>query len=212
MTFKPGNIPHNRKDYTGQRFGRLVATRALGSRKLGKTAPKTVTFWEFQCDCGAVVERRMTNILGGSSQSCGCLRKEQISALGKSQAGTKKAGPGGANRTAILRNYKNNAKLKNRCMDLTDEQIISLCSQNCAYCNRPINEIYQDDVLWDIKYNGIDRINSKIGYTMSNCVPCCSVCNTMKMDMTVEQFKTHIVSIYAFLELGSLNTYPGIDT
>lgn len=97
-------------------------------------------------------------------------------------------------------------------MDLTDEQIISLCSQNCAYCNRPINEIYQDDVLWDIKYNGIDRINSKIGYTMSNCVPCCSVCNTMKMDMTVEQFKTHIVSIYAFLELGSLNTYPGIDT
>lgn len=32
-------------------------------------------------------------------------------------------------------------------------------------------------------YQGIDRVNSKIGYTLGNVVPCCKKCNTVKSDI-----------------------------
>lgn len=29
-------------------------------------------------------------------------------------------------------------------------------------------------------YNGVDRLDSSMGYTPDNCVPCCWECNNMK--------------------------------
>lgn len=49
---------------------------------------------------------------------------------------------------------------------------------------------------YDILYNGIDRINSKKGYTLDNTVSCCSTCNTAKLNMSLEDFKTWIIKIY----------------
>jgi hypothetical protein len=37
-------------------------------------------------------------------------------------------------------------------------------------------------------YNGIDRVDSNIGYTLENCVPCCEAVNRMKMDLSKEEF------------------------
>jgi hypothetical protein len=45
-------------------------------------------------------------------------------------------------------------------------------------------------------YSGIDRLDNNIGYVSGNCVPCCSVCNYAKRDMTVDQFKNWIKRIY----------------
>lgn len=39
---------------------------------------------------------------------------------------------------------------------------------------------------------GIDRIDSKKGYVMSNCVSCCTTCNSMKLDLTFKDFFEHI--------------------
>lgn len=59
-----------RKDITGQRFGKLVAIRPTGIM-----APGRSQVWVFQCDCGNVVERphvEITNKGKNPTRSCGC--------------------------------------------------------------------------------------------------------------------------------------------
>lgn len=82
--------------------------------------------------------------------------------------------------------YKSNAKVRNISWDLTDSEFLELVTKSCAYCGHTQ------------EYNGIDRIDSNKGYTINNCVPCCSWCNTMKLDHSLEEFLQHITNIYNF--------------
>jgi len=61
---------------------------------------------------------------------------------------------------------------------LTFDEYIELASDKCYYCNHK-----------NPKYlNGIDRINSDVGYEYDNCVPCCKMCNYMKNTLNEETF------------------------
>lgn len=82
--------------------------------------------------------------------------------------------------------YKSNAKVRNISWNLTDSEFLELVNKSCAYCGHTQ------------EYNGIDRIDSNKGYTINNCVPCCSWCNTMKLDHSLEEFLQHITNIYNF--------------
>lgn len=42
--------------------------------------------------------------------------------------------------------------------------------------------------LYEVDCNGIDRIDSSKGYTEDNCRPCCTQCNTLKLDYTEQEF------------------------
>lgn len=48
---------------------------------------------------------------------------------------------------------------------------------------------------WKSAYNGVDRINSTDGYSISNCVPCCETCNKMKLDYDQHDFLEHVKKI-----------------
>ena len=56
------------KDYTGRRFGMLIAIRPLHTEK-GKCSR-----WECLCDCGVYKTAHTSNLLGGRTLSCGCLK------------------------------------------------------------------------------------------------------------------------------------------
>lgn len=58
---------NNRIDVQGQRFGKLVAIRALDERKNGQTV------WECKCDCGKLTLVLGNNLRDGKTRSCGCL-------------------------------------------------------------------------------------------------------------------------------------------
>ena len=45
------------------------------------------------------------------------------------------------------------------------------------------------------RYNGIDRVDSKIGYVEGNIVPCCEKCNFMKSNLEVDVFLEHVHKI-----------------
>ena len=47
----------------------------------------------------------------------------------------------------------------------------------------------------DYIYNGIDRVDSNIGYIFENCVPCCKLCNMAKKEYPVEEFKEWIAKL-----------------
>ena len=89
---------------------------------------------------------------------------------------------------------------------LSIEEFEILINKNCFYCgikpqltskfkrNKYIN-------TEDFKMNGIDRIDSNLGYSKENCVTCCLPCNIMKMDMSLINFKKRIMKIYKNLKM-----------
>ena len=44
--------------------------------------------------------------------------------------------------------------------------------------------------------SGIDRFDNDNGYIISNCVPCCWMCNNMKSSYTDKEFMNQINKIY----------------
>lgn len=61
----------NFKDITGQRFGRLIATKML------EYSDKCHSYyWECKCDCGNTIKVLKTHLTYGNTKSCGCLANE----------------------------------------------------------------------------------------------------------------------------------------
>ena len=56
-------------DMVGRRFGRLTVIEEAGRKR------KEVT-WKCKCDCGNETLVRSSNLLNGTTTSCGCVRKE----------------------------------------------------------------------------------------------------------------------------------------
>lgn len=97
--------------------------------------------------------------------------------------------------TALDRNIPFNLDLNN--------DFIPTVTQNCFYCNQEPELRHSNYGVKGSKYyytysakvNGIDRIDSTLGYTYNNIVPCCKRCNQMKTDMSFESFKNHVLKL-----------------
>lgn len=66
--------------YMGQLFGRLTVLREAGRSKISGNI-----LWECQCSCGNVHVCSKSSVTNGSTKSCGCFMKEQISTHGLSK-------------------------------------------------------------------------------------------------------------------------------
>lgn len=73
-----------------------------------------------------------------------------------------------------FRAYQYDAWKRNYAWELTLEDFTTLIKDSCHYCHG--------------EGGGIDRVANTIGYTVENCVSCCSVCNRMKSDMNYTDF------------------------
>ena len=103
--------------------------------------------------------------------------------------------------TTLLHDYRYSAKERNLEWKLTTSEFVSLVTSSCHYCgSEPSNRKLGNYV---IEVNGIDRVDSSKGYVLNNCVPCCSKCNYMKLDLTREDFLEHISKIYNHNREGS---------
>lgn len=69
------------------------------------------------------------------------------------------------------------------------KEFSNIVTQICDYCGKCGTTFYN-------KYCGIDRVDNNIGYILTNCVPCCNICNLMKNNLTKKEFLSHIESIY----------------
>ena len=106
---------------------------------------------------------------------------------------------------ALYRRYKAKSKIRGYKFTLTKLQFKELTSSNCFYCNRLPSMISYDSSVKNTKetsytYNGIDRVNNKIGYTNGNVVACCKKCNEWKRAMPVKEFVQTIHKVSNFLK------------
>ena len=64
----------------GQKFGRLTVIERTGVLKNGSV------LWRCQCDCGQMATATTAHLKGGFVKSCGCLKREMASEVGKRSA------------------------------------------------------------------------------------------------------------------------------
>lgn len=80
-------------------------------------------------------------------------------------------------------NYKVTAKGRGIVFDLTKEEFLSFWQKPCTYCGGEILTI------------GLDRVNNNKGYSLDNVVPCCIICNVMKLNFSRDIFIEHCEKI-----------------
>lgn len=167
-----------KKSLIGQRFGKLITIKDIGSKQEGK---RKFRWWLCKCDCGKFTKIRAGHLIAGQI-SCGCQRK-----LPKGESAF----------NSLHSGYQRNAKIRNLSFELNKKQFRRLTQEPCFYCNNEpfgIIEIKKQNGIF--VYNGVDRINNSIGYIKKNCVACCKTCNWMKNTMSYEEFIIHIKKIY----------------
>jgi len=177
-----------RVDIAGQRFGRLVAIRDIGTKYRRR-------LWLCQCDCGKTTEVIAGVLRIGKTKSCGCLNLEPTRILP----------PGIAAFNELFTGYKRNASKGGREFDLTREVFKRLTSSNCYYCGAtPEQKIQRENTNGAYIYNGVDRVDSKKGYSIFNCVPCCKQCNYAKHNFSEEEFYGWVKRVHEHIMGGSL--------
>jgi hypothetical protein len=103
----------------------------------------------------------------------------------------------------LYKTYKNGAVSRNYSFELSEQDFERLTKQNCHYCNAVPNTVmcvnyrYLNDENEHGRYiyNGIDRKNNKLGYTIENSVSCCKICNRAKSGDSYEEFMSYINQI-----------------
>lgn len=171
------------QDWTGKKFGMLTVIRKVSG--LGNHASKILCL----CDCGNEKIIWGGSLHQGTVKSCGCLRgrTEEHSCL-----------------TIVMSYYKTHAKRRNLEFLLNREEFEAMALSPCYYCNSGFSNVVNRKTKMQgtlsISYNGIDRIDNKIGYNKNNCFPCCKKCNMMKGSMEFNDWKEHMSKILSNLE------------
>jgi len=174
-------------DLTGKQFDRLTVLRRDGFIEVGKNKARRRA-WLCRCSCG--VEKRLTTdaLRSGNTRSCGCLNKDVVSNVCRKP-------PGEAAFNNMLAQYKRGAKIRGIRWAISDKAFRELTKMPCAYCGMEPRLRGTKKTTTKYAANGIDRVHNDYGYIPGNVVPCCTICNRMKMDHSKKEFLQHVKRI-----------------
>lgn len=113
---------------------------------------------------------------------------------------------GNAALNALYRNCKRGAERRNLVFELGCDDYEYIISLNCIYCGEQPKEVvksyycgkYGSLKVYKVMANGIDRVDNSQGYTVENCEPCCYRCNSMKSNLSENEFLQHAAKIVAY--------------
>jgi hypothetical protein len=173
-------------DFTNQKIGSLFVISSTDKRS---TSGKV---WSAICECG-------NNVLVSSGSLRRTLREGYKTGCGKCKHSQRRHNAD-KNETAfytLYGSYKSSAKLRGLDFLLTEDEFKKLTSGDCIYCNdTPSKLFFTENKDGHYKYNGIDRVDPKLGYVLNNCVSACTECNLMKQSLTKDDFIKKVKKIY----------------
>lgn len=182
-------------DLTGKQFGKLKAIRLNGER--GKSGQ---IYWECLCDCGNSHVTSGESLRSGKSKSCGCNRKKPHNKIKDRELAIKKY--------LFSTNIKKRSSRLGFSYNITFEDYVDLISKPCFYCGMKESNFANDRFNTKnngrktsdttVYYNGVDRIDSNMGYIKGNVVPSCKYCNLAKNTMTQKEFKEWVTRVYNY--------------
>lgn len=186
----------NTKDLTGQKFWKLTVIKMSEER-----GNRNQIKWICKCECGNIHIVTGESLRAGKSKSCGCLKhKDSYNKIQDREFALWKQ----LYNSTIKRRNKNKGFEENI---ISLQDFIKLSQEVCFYCGeypqsilKDVNKVYRNKLVSNtqIKFNGIDRIDSQKGYIKGNVVNCCKKCNTAKNTMTTEEFKQWIKKVYMY--------------
>ena len=172
----------------GQRYGRLVVI-AFEGYKTSPSEERARLFWRCRCDCGTESSIEAVHIKAGRTTSCGCLTVDLLRQRNTGRPSNARKEFGKSSQNVLMVLHRGRAKRLGREFALTKEQFNQIVSSNCHYCGaKPSNRIQSKNCYGFFEYNGIDRKDNAIGYTIGNSVPCCWYCNRAKGGMSAGDF------------------------
>lgn len=158
-----------------------------------------ITMLLCKCDCGNNKIISWGNISSNNIKSCGCKKKQLVNNAIQKYYRNKYKTPV---EDRLYSNYNKSWNKEKRKFTLSKEKFIELVNSKCFYCGKEPFLIRGNKTKSVIKaLNGIDRIDSNIGYIEENVVSCCIHCNRAKMDRNIEDFKLWVKDIF-------YNLYP----
>lgn len=178
-----------RRACLGKSFGLLTITTVLSRKKAGGLCVRG------KCTCGGIWEGPLDSLRRGNTRSCGCLPSGPKPHPNREVVALKR----------VLRNYRRHARRRSLVWSLTDLEFQTLLKKDCYYCGAPpsttsVFKAYGPRKSSStITYNGIDRKDNTLGYTIANTVACCKICNFAKQDLEFETFLDHIKKMYVKL-------------
>jgi hypothetical protein len=176
-----------RKDLVGQKFNRLIAQSFSHVDSRG-------SYFVFLCDCGKTKTILGTWVARGSVKSCGCANTDRNKTFG----GNNRLPFGESAFNVLYNNYKRAAERRNFVFELSQQQFKVLTKGNCTYCGiEPTQESKVKESSIYV-YNGIDRKDNLIGYTVENTCACCVHCNRAKHSMALNEFLEWLNRIAVF--------------
>lgn len=176
-----------RVELTGKMFGKLIVLEFAGPDKYGKS------LWRCKCSCGNEI-----------TKAAGDLRRMSEGHCIKCNRGHNQLKFGEANRNRVYKSYQAGANKRNLEFDLSLEEFIKTTQEKCHYCGA-LPSVFKRDSHHGKSNglytgNGIDRKDNIIGYTLSNCLPCCYTCNIAKRDMSYDDFISWIYRASNYLK------------
>ena len=151
------------RNVLGKKFGKLLVLN-----RLEETDKHRCKKYLCKCDCGKEKIISSHYLVSGGIKSCGCLLMGVKLPFGESAFNN------------LFSSYKISAKKRNLNFVLSKDKFKDFTKMNCFYCNESPKQIIKTKTgHGHYVYNGIDRIDSLLGYSDDNGVACCGRCNRM---------------------------------
>ncbi len=170
-------------NYVGMKFGMLTVIKQYYINGSGDLRV------DYKCDCGIVKSNIQSSKIKLLKMCNVCKKKNKHKILPNGETAFNN----------YYSSYSRTAKRRQIPFELTKDEFRTIIKQNCFYCGQTPNMIkFPVSNGGAFICNGIDRKDSDGGYTISNCVACCSMCNYAKLDASVNDFLSHIKKIYEY--------------
>lgn len=149
------------KDFRGQRFGRLLAVEPVGRKR-------KLIVWKCKCDCGEEAEVTSGDLQKGTSQSCGCLRRELSSSRRKQGL----IGRGVRHDAKFHGEYRIWLGMRSRCNSSRNKSYRDYGARGIYVCepwNASFEAFLADMGSRPSPQHSIDRIDNDGPYSPTNC-------------------------------------------
>ena len=177
----------------GDRFGMLTV---IGKDEV-RTRERKKQYYFCQCDCGSPIKSVLKASLVSKTKptySCGCHTKYAIGFIDNREVAL-----------ARLLYGKMKTRHTKKIGDAEDnlipfEEFFDMINKPCYYCGRVKSSFITDrrDKNIVLHYNGLDRMDSNIGYRRANVVSCCAQCNIAKGELSIAEFRNYLTRIHDF--------------